>query len=73
MYRSKPKRKTQTSTEVKQRYKDRVYRRYQVYLRFDEDYKIIEWVDSHKDTLGTTNIFRDALEMFIQEQDKEYF
>ena len=68
-----PRRKTQTSTEVKQRYKDKMYRRYQVYFRYDDDYKIIEWVDSHKDLLGTTNIFRDALEAYIREQDEDYF
>ena len=44
-----------------------------MYLRYDEDYKIIEWVDSHKDLLGTTNIFREALETYIREQDEDYF
>ena len=73
MYLNNRKRRTQTSTEVKQRYKDKMYRRYQVYLRYDDDYKLIEWVDSHKDLLGTTNIFRDALEGYIREQDEEYF
>ena len=63
-------RRTQTSTQVKQRYKDKTYKRYQVYLKIDEDRSIIEWVDTHKDSLGTTNIFRDALECYInQEKD----
>lgn len=66
MYFNKPQRKTQTSTEVKQRYKDKMYRRYQIYLRYDDDYEIIEWVDAHKDLLGTTNIFREALEQYIK-------
>ncbi len=64
------KRRTQTSTQVKQRYKDKMYKRYQVYLKLDEDRSIIEWVDAHKDSLGTTNIFRDALASFIGEEDK---
>ena len=73
MYRSKPKRKTQTSTEVKQRYKDNNYQRYQIYLRKDDDYKIIEWVELHKDIFGTTNIFRDALECYIKQEDESWF
>lgn len=67
------KQRTETSTQVKQRYKDKAYKRYQVYLRQDEDYKIIEWVDLHKDYYGTTNLFREALECFIKQEDKSWF
>ena len=58
--------KTRTSTEVKQRYKDKSYKRYQIYLRHDDDRELINWIDSHKDSLGTTSIFREALENYIK-------
>lgn len=61
------KQKTQTSTEVKQRYKDKAYKRYQIYLRQDDDREIIEWIESNKELIGTTNIFREALEQYVKD------
>ena len=60
------KQKTQTSTEVKQRYKDKAYKRYQIYFRQDDDREIIDWIESNKELIGTTNIFREALEQFVK-------
>ena len=61
-------RKSMTSTEVKQRYKDKTYKKYYVYLRKDEDRDLIEWIDRHKERLGTTNIFREALEAYAKDK-----
>lgn len=58
-------RKTHTSSEVKQRWKDKAYKRLTVYLRYDTDQQIIDFVETHKERYGTTNIFRDALEMYM--------
>lgn len=60
------KQRTHTSTKVKQRYKDKAYKRYQIYLRWDEDAESIRWIESHKESLGTTNIFREALEQYTK-------
>ncbi len=59
-------RKTHTSTEVKQRWNDKTYRRYQAFFRYDTDKDIIDWIENHKEEYGTTNIFRDAVELFIK-------
>lgn len=59
-------RKTHTSTEVKQRWIDRNYKRIVVNLRYDTDKDIIDWIEEHKEEYGTTNIFRDAVELLIK-------
>lgn len=61
-------RKTVTSTEVKQRWESKAYAKYNVRLRHDTDQKLIDFVDANKDTLGTSAIFRDALEMYVDAQ-----
>ena len=58
--------KTFTSTEVKRRYNDKTYKRIAVYFRYDEDRDLIQFLEDNKEKLGTTNIFRDALEMYIK-------
>lgn len=59
-------RKTHTSTEVKRRWNDKTYRRYVTYLRYDTDKDLIDWIESHKEEYGTTNIFRDAVRLLIE-------
>lgn len=57
-----------TSTEVKQRWESKVYRKYLVRLREDTDKQLIDYIESNKDRVGTTNIFRDALETYIESE-----
>lgn len=51
-------RKTTTSSEVKNRWNAKTYKRYQVSLRKDDDADLIAFVDAIKDTVGVTEIFR---------------
>lgn len=57
--------KTHTSNEVKKRWMDKAYRKYTVSLRYDTDQHIIDFVENNKEKYGTTNIFRDALAMYV--------
>ena len=50
-----------TSTEVKARWNEKTHKRYQVYLRLEEDADLIEFIEQHKGTTGTTEIFRTGL------------
>ena len=59
-------RKTVTSYEVKKRWADKNYKRFNIALRFDSDQELIDFLDKYKDKYGTTNIFRDALEMYVK-------
>ena len=58
-------RKTFTSSEVKARWNKKTYKAYQVNLRYDTDQKLIDFMEEKRDKYGTTNIFRDALEMYV--------
>ena len=60
-----PKRKTFTSYEVKRRYEIKTYKQYAIKLRYDDDADLIQYIDQHKDQIGTTEIFRAALEQYI--------
>ena len=64
-------RKTHTSTEVKQRWNEKTYRRYQAFFRYDTDKDIIDWIEEHKEEYGTTNIFRDAVELLIKNYNED--
>ena len=55
-----------TSTEVKQRWENKAYYKYLVRLRRDTDAHLIDYIDKNKERIGTTNIFRDALEEYIK-------
>lgn len=57
--------KTRTSSEVKKRWMDKAYHKYAAYLRYDTDQHIIDYLEEHKDEKGTTQIIREALEMYI--------
>ena len=63
-----PKRKTFTSYEVKRRYDLKTYRKFSISLRLDEDADLIQYIDQHKDQVGTTEIFRTALEQYISKE-----
>ena len=53
------------STEVKQRWIDNNYKRITVNLRYDTDQEIIAYIEANKERFGTTEIFRAAMEMLI--------
>jgi len=57
-----------TSTEVKQRWESKAYNKYTVRLRRDSDAHIIDYLEKNKERIGTTNIFRDALEEYIRKE-----
>ena len=62
-------RKTTTSNEVKQRWKNKTYKAYQVNLRKEEDADLIEFVEGLRksDKIGTTDIFRIGIEKLKNE------
>ena len=60
-------RKTTTSTEVKNRWNAKTYKRYQVSLRKDEDAELIRAVEKLKERIGPTDIFRLGIETAIKE------
>ena len=55
-------RKTTTSTEVKNRWNAKTYRRVTVNLRQEEDAEIIRFMDDLGDKIGPTEIFRAGYE-----------
>ena len=61
------KRKSKTSTEVKARWNASNYKRYQVYLRRDEDADLIQFIEKNKQNIGTTELFRAGLEKLKEE------
>lgn len=62
-------RKTETSTEVKNRWIKNNYKRYSVSLRYDTDQDLIDYIETHKDEegRGVTGVIRDALKKQIEE------
>lgn len=61
------KRKTHTSSEVKERWKAKTYKRYTVNLRKDEDLELIDFVEAHKEKIGVTEYFRAEIEKIKNE------
>jgi hypothetical protein len=57
-----------TSTEVKQRWESKAYRKYLIRFREDTDKALIDYLERNKERFGTTNIFRDALEEHIKRE-----
>lgn len=55
-----------TSTEVKQRWENKTYVKYMLRFRQDEDRRLIDFIEKNKERMGTTNIFREALEDYIK-------
>ena len=54
-----------TSTEVKTAWKQRNYKRYEINFRLDTDKEIIDYIEANKERFGTTEIFRAAMELLI--------
>ena len=55
-----------TSTAVKQRWENKAYTKYLVRFRNDTDRKLIDFIEKNKGRIGTSEIFREALEMYIK-------
>lgn len=55
-----------TSYEVRKRWMDKAYQRYTFSLRFDTDQHLIDYIESNKDHIGTTQLIREALEEYIK-------
>ena len=62
-------RKTYTSYEVKKRWADKAYKKYVVSFRYDTDQKLIDYIEENKEKLGTTNIIRDAMNMYVDAEE----
>lgn len=60
-------RKTTTSTEVKNRWNQKTYKRIMVSLRKDDDSDLISWFEDHKEKYGPTEIFRIGIEKLKNE------
>jgi len=56
-----------TSTQVKAKWNAENYKRYQIYLRYDEDQALIDYIEENKERTGTSELFRAALEKFKNE------
>ena len=55
-----------TSTEVKQRWENKAYKKFLVRFREDTDKEIIDYIEANKERFGTTEIFRAAMEALIK-------
>ena len=60
-----------TSTEVKQRWESKAYTKYLVRFRNDTDRNLVDYLEKNKERMGTSNIFRDALEMYIDNEKRK--
>lgn len=60
-------RKTTTSTEVKNRWNAKTYKRYTVNLRQDEDAELIQFVEQNADRYSITEYFRAGVEKIKNE------
>ena len=60
-------RKTTTSTQVKNRWNAKTYRRVTVNLRQEEDAEIIRFMDANREKIGPTEIFRAGYEKLKNE------
>ena len=58
--------KSHTSTEAKNRWKKKAYKIVQISLRYDTDAELLKYIEEHKARIGTTQLFREALEMYIE-------
>ena len=55
-----------TSSEVKQRWENKAYKKFLVRFREDADKEIIDYIEANKERFGTTEIFRAAMELLIE-------
>ena len=55
-----------TSYAIRKEWDKENHKIYSVRFRLKEEAEIIEYIESHKAEKGTSNIFREALEMYIK-------
>ena len=55
-----------TSSEVKQRWENKAYKKFLIRFREDTDKEIIDYIEANKERFGTTEIFRAAMEALIK-------
>lgn len=62
------------STEAKQRWIDKTYKRIMVSFRLDNatDRRILQFLEDYKDIMGTTQIFREAISQYIDDNYPYY-
>jgi len=61
-----------TSTEVKTRWMNKAYHKFTAYFRYDTDQYIIDYLEEAKLSKGVTEIFRDAMALYIEQEKKEW-
>ena len=54
-----------TSSEVKNRWCEKTYKRYTALLRKEDDEKMIEWVEQNRDKYTIADIFRAGVETLM--------
>lgn len=54
-----------TSSEVSERYKRKTYKYIPLRLRYDSDKRLLQFLEDYKDIIGTSQIFREALTEYI--------
>lgn len=59
-----------TSSEVKNRWKAKTYKHYQVSLRKDEDKYLIDWIEANRNKYGISDIFRAGVETLMKDEKK---
>lgn len=61
---------SKASTQVKARWNAKTYKRYQIYLRIEEDAEIINFIEEKKKQLNTTEIFKNGIKELIKAEGK---
>ena len=64
-------RKSNTSTEVSERYKKKTYDKFLVRLRKVDDRELIDYINQTKDSVGgISNLFREAMQLYKDSEQK---
>lgn len=61
-----------TSSEVSERYKKKTYKYIPIRLRYDSDQLLLQFIEDYKDMIGTSQIFREALAQYIDDNYPYY-
>ena len=65
---------SKTSSEVKQRWKDKTYKRMNLYLRKDEDKEYLDFIDKRREQGETlAEIVKEGLDYLMKEQNYRTF
>jgi hypothetical protein len=60
------KRPSYTTSEQRSEWMKRNYKKYVVSLRYDTDQDLNDFIEANKDRIGTTQIIREALQMYVK-------